>query len=83
MSDATAGCHAILGAPRPRASRIITAVILVTCLVCPLIELFDGQPIAGAGARQMQFSLDFDNAKEDISGRSVPESDNPERIARF
>jgi hypothetical protein len=51
--------------------------------VCPLIELFDGQPIAGAGARQMQFSLDFDNAKEDISGRSVPESDNPERIARF
>ena len=70
MSDATAGCHAILGAPRPRASRIITAVILVTCLVCPLIELFDAQPIAGAGARQMQFSLDFDNAKEDI--RPVP-----------
>ena len=26
---------------RSRASRIIAAVILVTCLVCPLVELFD------------------------------------------
>src|SRR6266550_1662414 len=26
---------------RSRASRIIATVILVTCLVCPLIELFD------------------------------------------
>ena len=26
---------------RTRASRIIATVILVTCLVCPLVELFD------------------------------------------
>lgn len=41
MSNATPGCHAILGAMGSRASRIMAAVILVTCLVCPLIELFD------------------------------------------
>ena len=41
MSNATAGRHAILGAMQSRVSRIIATVILITCLVCPLIEMFD------------------------------------------
>jgi hypothetical protein len=32
---------AILETMRSRASRIVATVILITCLVCPLVELFD------------------------------------------
>src|SRR5690242_7205642 len=32
---------AILETMRSRASRIVATVILMTCLVCPLVELFD------------------------------------------
>jgi hypothetical protein len=35
------GCRGILTFMRSRASRIIATVILVTCLVCPLVEMFD------------------------------------------
>jgi len=34
-------CCAILEAMRSRPSRIIVTVILVTCLICPLVEMFD------------------------------------------
>jgi len=34
-------CRGILTFMQSRASRIIATVILVTCLVCPLVELFD------------------------------------------
>ena len=34
-------CRGILPSMGSRASRIIVTLILVTCLVCPLLELFD------------------------------------------
>jgi hypothetical protein len=34
-------CCAILDSMRSRASRITAVVVLLTCLICPLLELFD------------------------------------------
>ena len=41
LLTASGTCRAILEAMRSRASRITVSLVLLTCLICPLLEMFD------------------------------------------
>jgi hypothetical protein len=55
--DVLASRYCILLSMRSRTSRIIAAVILVTCFVCPLVDMFDTWDHAMQTGNETEYAL--------------------------
>jgi hypothetical protein len=57
FSSSSGAAPRILGSMRSRTSRAIAAVILVTCFVCPLVDMFDNWDHAIQTGNETEYSL--------------------------